>query len=80
MHRDAFASSATCECETPQELFYRLNAQYHFETDVCATAENAKCGKFYTKEQDGLKQIKEEGEAIRQHTSVPWYNITLATF
>ena len=56
MHRDVFASSATCEWETPQELFYRLNAQYHFETDVCATAENAKCGKFYTKEQDGLKQ------------------------
>ena len=56
MHRDVFASSATCEWETPQELFDRLNAQYHFETDVCATAENAKCGKFYTKEQDGLKQ------------------------
>ena len=56
MHRDVFASSATCEWATPQELFDRLNAQYHFETDVCATAENAKCGKFYTKEQDGLKQ------------------------
>lgn len=56
MHRDVFASSATCEWATPQELFDRLNAQYHFETDVCATAENAKCGKFYTKEQDGMKQ------------------------
>lgn len=56
MHRDVFASSATCEWATPQELFDRLNAQYHFETDVCATVENAKCGKFYTKEQDGLKQ------------------------
>lgn len=80
MHRDVFASSATCEWATPQELFERLNAQYHFETDVYATAENAKCGKFYTKEQDGLKQIKEGGETMRQHTSVTGYNITLASF
>jgi site-specific DNA-methyltransferase (adenine-specific) len=47
-------SSQTCEWETPQELFDRLDAIYHFETDVCATAENAKCVKYYTKEQDGL--------------------------
>jgi phage N-6-adenine-methyltransferase len=29
---------------------------YRFETDVCATADNAKCERFYTREQDGLKQ------------------------
>ena len=49
-------SSSTCEWETPQELFDRLDAIYHFETDVCATAENAKCVKYYTKEQDWLAQ------------------------
>ena len=49
-------SSRTCECETPQALFDRLNAIYHFETDVCATPENAKCAKYYTKDQDGLAQ------------------------
>lgn len=49
-------SSRTCEWETPQALFDRLNAIYHFETDVCATPENAKCAKYYTREQDGLAQ------------------------
>lgn len=49
-------SSRTCEWETPKELFDRLDAIYHFETDVCATPENAKCKQFYTKEQNGLTQ------------------------
>lgn len=49
-------SSSTCEWETPQALFDRLNAIYHFETDVCATPENAKCANYYTREQDGLAQ------------------------
>lgn len=49
-------SSSTCEWETPQALFDRLDAAYHFECDVCATAENAKCAKYYDRETDGLKQ------------------------
>lgn len=56
MHRDVYASSATCEWETPQDFFDKLNAEYHFELDVCATAENAKCERYFTKEQDALKQ------------------------
>ena len=44
------------EWETPQELFNKLDAVYHFETDVCALPENAKCKRFFTPEQDGLKQ------------------------
>lgn len=39
---------------TPQDFFDNLNAEFDFQLDVCATAENAKCGKYYTKEQDGL--------------------------
>ena len=49
-------ASRTCEWETPQALFDRLDAAYHFECDVCATAENAKCAKYYDQETDGLKQ------------------------
>lgn len=56
MARGVYASSATCEWETPQELFDRLDAIWHFDLDVCATAENAKCEEYYTKEQDGLAQ------------------------
>lgn len=49
-------SSATCEWETPQWLFDKLDAAYHFDLDVCARPENAKCGRYYTPEQDGLTQ------------------------
>ena len=49
-------TSNSHEWETPQYLFDGLNDQYHFTLDPCATAENAKCKKFYTKEDDGLSK------------------------
>lgn len=49
-------SSKTDLWYTPQDFFDKLNAQYGFELDVCATHENAKCTRYFTKEQDGLKQ------------------------
>lgn len=52
----AMMTSKTCEWETPQAFFNALNSKYFFETDVCATAENAKCAHYYTREQDGLAQ------------------------
>ncbi len=49
-----YFSSKTDEWETPQDLFDRLNAIHHFELDVCATAVNAKCWPYFTKEEDAL--------------------------
>ena len=49
-------SSNTDEWATPQDFFDKLNAEFHFDLDVCATKENAKCKRFFTKEHDGLKQ------------------------
>ena len=49
-------SSRSDEWATPQEFFDRLDAEFHFDIDVCATPENAKCKRYFTKEQDGLKQ------------------------
>jgi len=49
-------SSATPEWATPQELFDQLNKEFNFTLDPCATKENAKCPKFYTKEDDGLSR------------------------
>lgn len=49
-------SSRTDEWETPQDLFDKLDAEFHFNLDVCSTDENAKCISHFTKEQDGLKQ------------------------
>lgn len=54
--REVMFSSKTEMWETPQDLFDRLNNKYHFDYDVCAIQENAKCQQYYTPEIDGLKQ------------------------
>jgi phage N-6-adenine-methyltransferase len=42
---------------TPLEFFERCEAKYGpFTVDVCATPENAKCSRFFTKDDDGLAQ------------------------
>lgn len=47
-------SSRTEEWETPQYVFDTLNNEFHFTLDVCATHENTKCKRFFTKEENGL--------------------------
>ena len=54
MNTDVMFSSKTDMWATPQYFFDELNNEFGFEIDVCATDENAKCGTYYTKEQDGL--------------------------
>lgn len=49
-------SSATCEWATPQWLFDALAREFAFTLDPCATAENAKCRRFFTAADDGLAQ------------------------
>ena len=49
-------SSKTVMWATPQDFFNRYDAVYKFETDVCASPENAKCARYFTEEQDGLAQ------------------------
>lgn len=53
---DGLYSSATGEWETPAAFFRQLDREFRFDVDVCATAENAKCARYFTKEQDGLAQ------------------------
>ncbi len=48
--------SKSNEWETPQFLFDGLHAEFGFELDVCATPENAKCKRFFTKEDNALLQ------------------------
>ena len=55
MNTELMFSSKTDLWETPQDLFDKLNNEFQFTLDVCATPENAKCDNFYTKEQDGLE-------------------------
>lgn len=52
----AHFSSKTDDWYTPQDFYDEWDKKYDFTLDVCASKENAKCEKFFTKEQDGLKQ------------------------
>lgn len=58
-------SSNTDLWATPQDFFNKLNDEFHFEIDVCALPENAKCDKYYTPHIDGLKQ---------EWTGICWMN------
>jgi phage N-6-adenine-methyltransferase len=53
----AYFSSITTEWGTPQNLFDELSGRFGpFTLDVCATAENAKCERYFTKADDALMQ------------------------
>ena len=54
MNNDLFFSSKSDEWATPQEIYNVLNEEFDFNLDPCATAENAKCPIFYTKEDNGI--------------------------
>lgn len=55
MINEALYSSASVEWSTPQAIFDKLNDEFHFTLDAAATPENAKCERYYTKAEDGLK-------------------------
>lgn len=56
MNCDLMFSSKSNEWDTPQKLFDQLNSEFNFTLDPCATPENAKCSKFFTKADNGLAQ------------------------
>ena len=49
--------------QTPQKLFDRLNSQYHFKVDCCASKDNFKCKKYF-----------EDFEKILKVPQVAWIN------
>ena len=53
---EAFYSSRTKEWPTPQIFFDKLNAEFNFTLDPCATPENAKCEVYFTIADNGLTQ------------------------
>ena len=65
MNTEVMFSSKKDNWETPQELFDKLDSVFHFETDLVATPKNTKCKKFFTPEDDSLKQ---------EWTGVCWCN------
>jgi phage N-6-adenine-methyltransferase len=55
MNAGLYASS-TPEWSTPQDLFDRLDAEFHFTLDACATVRNHKCERYFIEAEDGLSQ------------------------
>ena len=53
---NALFDTSSCEWETPDELYSKLNDEFHFTLDPCSTDENAKCEKHYTIADNGLVQ------------------------
>lgn len=56
MINNGLMSSKTDEWATPQAFFDELNKEFNFTLDPCATHENAKCPRYFTKEENGLLQ------------------------
>lgn len=56
MNTEIMFSSKKSDWETPQDFYDNLNDEFNFTLDPCAYPENAKCTKYFTVEQDGLKQ------------------------
>lgn len=49
-------SHSSDEWETPNDLFQKLNEEFHFTLDACASDDNHKCDNYYTKENDGISK------------------------
>jgi site-specific DNA-methyltransferase (adenine-specific) len=56
MMNPVLLSSKSTEWETPQEFYEKLNMEFNFQLDPCATRFNHKCREYFTIEDDGLKQ------------------------
>lgn len=56
MNTQVMFSSANEVWATPQDFFDKLNEEFQFTLDPCATADNHKCARFFTVQDDGLKQ------------------------
>lgn len=52
---EVYHRSQRIDWATPQALFDKLNEEFKFTVDVAASAENAKCKKFFGVKLDGLK-------------------------
>lgn len=54
MNKEVMFSSKSDEWSTPQDVFDLLDQEFNFNLDPCANADNHKCEKWFSKEDDGL--------------------------
>lgn len=60
--------------ETPDDLFAKIDAKFHFTRDVCASADNTKCPKFWSesdscldKQWDGINWMNPPYKNMKQY-------------
>jgi len=68
--KDVMFSSKDMEWETPQDFFDKLNRDFNFDLDPCATKETAKCKDYYTEDDDGL--VKDWGPCKTVFVNPPY--------
>ena len=51
---DVMFSSKHTDWSTPQDFFDELDREFRFTLDPCATRENTKCDRYFTKIEDGI--------------------------
>lgn len=56
MDKNAVFSSKSDEWSTPESIFSELDKEFNFNLDPCATELNHKTEKYFTIQEDGLKQ------------------------
>lgn len=52
---NALLSSKNLSWCTPPEFFNELDQEFHFDLDPAATDKSAKCARYFTPANDGLK-------------------------
>lgn len=54
--KQALFTSEKQDWETPDTIFNSLNQEFHFDIDIASSKSNAKCNKFFTKDDDALSK------------------------
>ena len=65
-------SSASVEWGTPQAFFDRLDEEFGFGLDACASKENAKCAKYIDQGRDSLSTEWSVGDGLMVWMNPPW--------
>lgn len=56
MNTKVMFSSETDNWSTPQDFFDKLNEEFSFNLDPCASEENHKCDRYFTRDTNGLNK------------------------
>lgn len=56
LNRELMFSNKNNAWCTPRDFFAQLDKEFHFTLDPCCLPKSALCKKFYTPDDDGLKQ------------------------